>query len=178
MLWSSISLALEDCGLLKLVAAYSRQVCYEGFWGLKRGSVLRGRKDFGRFASQKDVDAVIIALPIPVQPSIIKRCLLAGKHALSDKSIAPGLKQVQELLDWYAAIFQPEAAWAVAEKFRFMEAYKYEREVVEKMGRMLAFSVFAGNYKPNGVKSPPTKAVSSLTVVFSKLPPSHPTNLQ
>ncbi|RPB29875.1 hypothetical protein L211DRAFT_48033 [Terfezia boudieri ATCC MYA-4762] len=92
--------------------------------------------DFGRFASQKDVDAVIIALPIPVQPSIIKRCLLAGKHALSDKSIAPGLKQVQELLDW------------------FMEAYKYEREVVEKMGRMLAFSVFAGNYETEWRKVP------------------------
>ena len=95
------------------------------------------------------------SLPILVQPSIIKRCLLAGKHVLSEKPIAPDLKQAQELLDWYVATFpQPEGkpVWAVAENFRFMEAYKYGREIVEKMGRVLTFSVFAGNYVAQGGK--------------------------
>lgn len=147
------------------------------------------------------------SLPILVQPSIIKRCLFAGKHVLSEKPIAPDLKQAQELLDWYAATFpqsEGKPVWAVAENFRFMEAYKYGREAVEKMGRVLTFSVFAGNYvvqggkyygnphpktlgpltdayvlqKPNGVKSPPTKVVSSLTVVSTKLPAFSPSFLQ
>lgn len=159
------------------------------------------------YQSLWSVRLIACSLPILVQPPIIKKCLLAGKHVLSEKPIAPDLKQAQELLDWYAATF-PQAkgkpVWAVAENFRFKEAYRYGREVIEKMGRVLTFSAFAGNYvaqggkyygnphpkafgpltdtyliqKPNGVKSPPTKVVTFLTVVSTKLPAFSPSFLQ
>ncbi|RMZ76337.1 hypothetical protein DV738_g5002, partial [Chaetothyriales sp. CBS 135597] len=39
--------------------------------------------------ARADISAVTIALPITVQPAVIRRCLAAGKHVLSEKPIAP-----------------------------------------------------------------------------------------
>jgi len=154
---------VEACELVKLVAVYSRsRASVENVFGDVTGKgVDLYSDDSGKgsnledLLARKDIQAVIIALPILVQPEIIKKCLLAGKHVLSEKPIAPDLKSAQELLDWYARTFpegKPQPVWAVAENFRFMEAYIYARKTIEKMGRLLTFSVNAGNYVPLGGK--------------------------
>ena len=48
--------------------------------------------------ARKDTDAVIIALPIPVQPEAIKKAIRAEKHVLSENSIAKGVETAVELL--------------------------------------------------------------------------------
>jgi len=45
--------------------------------------------DLDIILNNKDVDAVIICLPIDVQPDIISRALQAGKHILSEKPVSP-----------------------------------------------------------------------------------------
>ncbi|KAF8469218.1 hypothetical protein BDZ91DRAFT_721929 [Kalaharituber pfeilii] len=110
-------------------------------------------KQLDDLLARRDLDAVLIALPILVQPQIIKKCLHAGKHVLSEKPIAPDLKSAQELLDWYAANFpEGKPVWGVAENFRFMEAWVYGRKVIEGLGRILTFSVQTGGMTRPGTK--------------------------
>jgi predicted dehydrogenase len=53
----------------------------------------------GDLLQRQDIKAVIIVLPIPVQPDIIRRCFVAGKHVLSEKPIAKDVSTARLLLE-------------------------------------------------------------------------------
>jgi predicted dehydrogenase len=92
---------------------------------------------------------VILALPITKQPEYIEAALAAGKHVLSEKPIAGDVKRAEHLIRYYRSDkVKGGATWAVAENFRFLESFEYGRQEVEKLGRILGFSVkMFGNVK-------------------------------
>jgi predicted dehydrogenase len=66
-----------------------------------------------------EVDAVLISLPIDLQPALVKQALAAGKAVLSEKPMAPSVAEGRKLVK-AAARF--EAPWLVGENFAFMPA--------------------------------------------------------
>lgn len=68
--------------------------------------------------SRKDIQAVIIILPITTQPAIIVQSLEAGKHVISEKPVAPTVKEGIKLIETYERVYKPKGlVWRVAENF-------------------------------------------------------------
>ncbi|KAJ5041157.1 uncharacterized protein L3040_005708 [Drepanopeziza brunnea f. sp. 'multigermtubi'] len=109
-------------------------------------------KTYGDLLLREDITAVIIALPILAQPEFIEQALIAGKHVLSEKPIAGDIKRAEELIQFYKGErVKHGATWAVAENFRFLDSFKFGREQVEKLGKVLGFRVKqAGKVKMGG----------------------------
>ncbi|GAB1214674.1 hypothetical protein ATERTT37_003838 [Aspergillus terreus] len=92
--------------------------------------------------ARADIAAVVIALPILVQPTFIRQALQAGKHVLSEKPIAKDVATARELIAWHRAHAQPAQVWAVAENFRYMGKFARVAEEVRRAGgRVTTFRV-------------------------------------
>ncbi|CAG9978433.1 unnamed protein product [Clonostachys byssicola] len=103
--------------------------------------------------TRDDVHAVIVALPILVQPAVIKKALLAGKHVLSEKPIAKDLTEAQELISWYEKnIDSSKVTWGIAENFRYLSPFLKTREVIQGLGRPLGFRVRMQTFNEVGGK--------------------------
>ncbi|GAA6050547.1 hypothetical protein JCM3770_005594 [Rhodotorula araucariae] len=92
--------------------------------------------------ARPDIDAVALCLPIPLQPAVIRRCLQAGKHVLSEKPIAPSLDQARQLVAEYERDHAPLGRqWLVAEQFPYAAAWEKARTVVRdgKIGHLVGF---------------------------------------
>lgn len=99
-------------------------------------------KRYSNLLAREDIGAVIIALPILVQPEFIKKALLAGKHVLSEKPIAKDLATAQDLVKWYQAnVDTSTVSWAVAENYRYFRKFLYTAEQVQKLGAVKNFRV-------------------------------------
>ncbi|KAJ5800261.1 uncharacterized protein N7518_002329 [Penicillium psychrosexuale] len=99
-------------------------------------------KSYTDLLARSDIGAVIIALPILVQPEFIRKSLLAGKHVLSEKPIAKDIATAQELLNWYKSnIDTSKVFWAVAENFRYITKFLFAAEQVQKLGKVQNFRV-------------------------------------
>lgn len=83
---------------------------------------------------RSDVDAVIIVLPILVQPSIVRQCLAAGKHVLCEKPIAKDVKTARSLIEDYNRLYAGKGLiFSIAEQFRFMREFELGRKwIVEE----------------------------------------------
>lgn len=76
-----------------------------------------------------DIQAVVIVLPILVQPDIIRRCLAAGKHVLSEKPLAKDVKTARSLIEDYKSHYADKGlVFSVAEQFRFMSEFEFGRK--------------------------------------------------
>ncbi|RHZ44870.1 uncharacterized protein CDV56_100796 [Aspergillus thermomutatus] len=103
-------------------------------------------KGYADLLAREDIAAVVIALPILVQPDFIRKALTAGKHVLSEKPIAKDIATARDLLQWYrATIDTSKTLWAVAENFRYMTKFLRAAEEVQKLGRVKNFRVNAHN---------------------------------
>ncbi|KAJ5558570.1 hypothetical protein N7535_008786 [Penicillium sp. DV-2018c] len=99
-------------------------------------------KSYDDILARSDIGAVIIALPILVQPEFIRKALLAGKHVLSEKPIAKDVATAQELLQWYKSNIDPSKVfWAVGENFRYLTKFVFAAEQVQKLGKVKNFRV-------------------------------------
>ncbi|KAK2753177.1 hypothetical protein FQN54_008003 [Arachnomyces sp. PD_36] len=99
-------------------------------------------KGYDDLLARQDVVAVVIALPILVQPEFIRKALSAGKHVISEKPIAKDIATAQELLQWYHSnVDTKKVLWAVAENFRFYNSFTFAAEQVKKLGRIQNFRV-------------------------------------
>ncbi|KAL2222062.1 hypothetical protein M432DRAFT_601348 [Thermoascus aurantiacus ATCC 26904] len=100
-------------------------------------------KGYADLLARDDISAVIIALPIPVQPEFIRKALSAGKHVLSEKPIAKDLATAQELVQWYRTnIDTGKVFWGVAENYRYFTQLLYAAEQIQKLGRVKNFRVY------------------------------------
>ncbi|KAK7409323.1 hypothetical protein QQX98_008502 [Neonectria punicea] len=98
--------------------------------------------DYASLLLRKDIDAVIIALPIVSQPEFIQAALAAGKHVLSEKPIASGVKAGKELIDYYRGISaEKKVTFSVAENFRFTPSFLYAAVEARKLGKPTHFVV-------------------------------------
>jgi len=78
---------------------------------------------------REDIKAVVVVLPIPVQPDIIRRCFAAGKHVLSEKPIAKDVHAARLLIEDYRQKYAPKGLiFSVAEQFRYIGAYELARK--------------------------------------------------
>ncbi|KAI9831313.1 MAG: hypothetical protein M1819_005087 [Sarea resinae] len=146
--------AIEACPLLSLKAIYSRT--HSSAQKLAADAAASSDiaiysddvedqdagKTYRDLLGRSDIQAVTIALPIPLQPPYIRAALAAGKHVLSEKPIAPTLSDAHSLLAFYHSAACPEhATWSVAENFRFLDSFLWGAEKVREMGRVLGFRV-------------------------------------
>jgi predicted dehydrogenase len=65
-----------------------------------------------------EVDAVIVSLPIDLQPPVVRAALSVGKPVLSEKPIAPSTAVARELVKLARRHGTP---WLVAENYAFLE---------------------------------------------------------
>ncbi|KAJ5611788.1 hypothetical protein N7528_008893 [Penicillium herquei] len=99
-------------------------------------------KNYTDLLARDDIQAVIIGLPILIQPDFIKQALLAGKHVLSEKPIAKDVATARELMEWYHAhIDTNKVIWAVGENFRYLTKFFFAAEQVRQMGAVKNFRV-------------------------------------
>ncbi|KAL8790967.1 MAG: hypothetical protein Q9195_006112 [Heterodermia aff. obscurata] len=111
--------------------------------------------------NRDDVQNVIIALPIVVQPEYIRKALQAGKHVLSEKPIAKDLGTARELLDWYHdGGNKLGGTWSVAENFRFLDSFLYAAQRISSLGRVLSFNVRIATFKTDPPETPWRKTPS------------------
>ncbi|KFZ09203.1 hypothetical protein V502_08867 [Pseudogymnoascus sp. VKM F-4520 (FW-2644)] len=111
-------------------------------------------KDYAALLARSDITAVIIALPINVQPVYIEAALAAGKHVLSEKPIANDIEAAEKLIHFYTALKEKgsKATWGVAENFRFLEPLKFARQQIEKLGGVVGFRIKVFQHVKAGTK--------------------------
>lgn len=119
-------LGLRD--LFEIVAVYSRTLEAAAALAGRIGAGVAAYTDLPSLLARPDLEAVDIMLPIPVQASFIEAALLAGKHVISEKPIAPDNGTAQQLIALYERC--PDQVWMVAENWRYEEAFERAAQVV------------------------------------------------
>jgi len=85
--------------------------------------------------NRKDVEAVVIAVPILASGDLIRKAIAAKKHVLSEKPIAQDIAVARNLLEYYRHHHQKlssseEVLWAVGENFRFWNSVNRAAEIL------------------------------------------------
>lgn len=141
--------AVEACGDLCLKAIYSRSMkSADALASLSTGSIdvyydspSRPNHSLEDLLSREDIKAVIICLPIMVQPDVIKKAMQAGKHVLSEKPIGPDMRTSRGLIAAHGSMPTP-TLWGVGENVRFLEAVSHGcRKLKETGGDVVTFSL-------------------------------------
>ncbi|KAF8153375.1 hypothetical protein B0H34DRAFT_800584 [Crassisporium funariophilum] len=99
--------------------------------------------------ARSDITAVIVVLPITLQPSIILKALAAGKHVLSEKPVAPDVKQGLELISEYNRVYKNKGLiWRIAENFEAEPGYRAAGAAIQagKIGNVIFFKTVVVNY--------------------------------
>ncbi|KAJ4290420.1 hypothetical protein N0V90_010636 [Kalmusia sp. IMI 367209] len=147
--------AIRATSSLALKAIYSRslasaQSLADGTEGVDVYSEDQEGKGYEALLKRDDIVAVVIALPILVQPDYIKKALSAGKHVLAEKPIAKDVATANDLISWYKSNISGPT-FSIAENFRFLESFDYATSQVKSLGRLLGFRVRVQNFvKPGG----------------------------
>ncbi|RJE25003.1 hypothetical protein PHISCL_02654 [Aspergillus sclerotialis] len=89
--------------------------------------------------ARQDIKAVVIALPILVQPDVVRKCLVLGKHVLCEKPIAKNIQSGLDLVTEYERDYRPKGLiFSIAEQARFDLALTRAKELVAsgKIGKL------------------------------------------
>lgn len=155
------SIAALDSGVAELKAIYSRseksasdlaQAAQEILSLAQRPAIYYdgdSATNLDALLARADVHAVIIALPITVQPSIVRKCLAAGKHVLSEKPVAPDVASGIELIREVDATYKPKGlVWRVAENWEFEAGYHVAAKAIRegKIGKVNSFNARVVGY--------------------------------
>lgn len=155
------AIAALDSGVAELRAIYSRseksaselaQAAQEQLHLGHRPSVYydgESATNLDALLARADIDAVIIVLPITVQPSIVLKSLAAGKHVLSEKPVAPDVASGIELIREYDAIYKPKGLiWRVAENYELEPGYHAAAQAIRdgKIGKVNSFNARVVGY--------------------------------
>ncbi|KZT63512.1 NAD(P)-binding protein [Daedalea quercina L-15889] len=105
--------------------------------------------------ARPDIQAVIVVLPITAQPNIIRKALLAGKHVLSEKPVAPDVASGLELIKDYEADYKPKGLiWRVAENWETETSYQEAAKAIRdgKIGKVSFYNARVVNYMDTSSK--------------------------
>ncbi|EMC98052.1 hypothetical protein BAUCODRAFT_22896 [Baudoinia panamericana UAMH 10762] len=147
--------AVQACEHLELKAIYSRSL--KSAKGVSEGLANvdlysdDSERSYKELLSRDDVQSVIIALPIPVQPDFIKQALSAGKHVFAEKPLAKDVASGLELLKWYHdnidtkkvtfADFLTHGSSGVAEQWRYYNSFLFGAEKARSFGKVIGCRV-------------------------------------
>jgi len=126
----------------EVVAIYSRSQANAAALARTLPGKVEAYSDLGAVLARADVDAVDIVLPIAVQPAVIEAALRAGKHAISEKPVAPDVATGQRLLQAAAELTRASGkVWMVAENYRYEDAFRLAGGCVREgqIGRPVQF---------------------------------------
>ncbi|KAJ7195724.1 hypothetical protein C8J57DRAFT_1421447 [Mycena rebaudengoi] len=99
--------------------------------------------------ARADITAVIVVLPITLQPSIILKALAAGKHVLSEKPVAPDVAGGLSLIKTYNETYkQNNLVWRVAENFEAEPGFRAAGAAIAagKIGKVNFFKAVVVNH--------------------------------
>lgn len=99
--------------------------------------------------ARSDIAAVIVVLPITLQPSIVLKALAAGKHVLSEKPVAPDVAGGLKLIAEYNSVYKPKGlVWRVAENYEVEPAHLAAAKIIKsgKIGKINSYNVRVVNY--------------------------------
>ena len=98
--------------------------------------------------ARTDITAVIVVLPISLQPTIIMQALAAGKHVLSEKPVAPDVAGGIALLNEYNEKYKKNLVWRVAENFEAEPGFRAAHGAIAagKIGKVNFFKAVAVSY--------------------------------
>ncbi len=118
--------------------------------GLKHKLDVYNEEDEGRsldsLLARPDIEAVIVVLPITLQPDIVRKALAAGKHVLSEKPVAPDVASGRALIEEYEAKYKPQGlVWRVAENFETEPGFQAAQRIVHggKLGTIKYYNARA-----------------------------------
>lgn len=119
---------------LNCVAVWSRT--YENAANLADKLGATPCTDMTQILNSPNIDAVIMAMPIDVQPEYVLKALQAGKHVLSEKPIAVNIQQAKTLIETYEQHFAPRnLVWNVAGQFRYDPAIRTASQALLDIGK-------------------------------------------
>ncbi len=110
-----------------------------GVWSRKFESAFKLASTFNDAKSYTDLDellklpeleAIIMALPLDVQPEYVLKCLDSNKHVLSEKPVAPTIAEGTRLLDTYKEKYA-HLKWSVAENFRYEPGIQRVADIIQ-----------------------------------------------
>ena len=124
--------------------------------------------------ARTDIAAVVIALPITLQPTIVRKALAAGKHVLSEKPVAPDVAGGITLINDYNTKYKSKGLiWRVAENYEVEPAYQAAAKVIKdgKIGKVAFFNARVVNYieKSNKYYNTPWRTIPDVSpTMFAK----------
>lgn len=91
--------------------------------------------DVEQIFKSPNVDAVITAMPIDVQPEYVLKAMTFGKHVYSEKPLAATMHQAKKLIETYETHFASRnIAWHVAGHSRYDPALRTTKEALVDIG--------------------------------------------
>lgn len=135
-------LKLEQEGLVSFDA-----VCARSDASIARARAILGRPDLKAYTqphellADRDIDLIVIALPIPAAAAAIRAALVSGKAVISEKPCAASVQEAISLLDFHAAL-EDRPFWSVNENYRC-------KPLVEKVSELLRDGVIGQIYDIN-----------------------------
>jgi predicted dehydrogenase len=135
-------LKLEQENLVRFDA-----VCARSEASIARARALLGRPDLRGYnephelLADRDIDLVVIALPIPAAAAAIRAALASGKAVISEKPCAASVQEAISLLDFHATLTQ-QPFWSVNENYRC-------KPLVAKVSELLRDGVIGQIYDLN-----------------------------
>ncbi|RDB17252.1 putative oxidoreductase C26H5.09c [Hypsizygus marmoreus] len=131
--------------------------------------------DLDALLARSDIAAVIVALPITLQPSFVLKALAAGKHVLSEKPVAPDVAQGLELIKTYNSQYKSKGlVWRIAENFEAEPGFRAAAAAIAegKIGRVIFFRTVVYNYIDEDSKwyKTPWRTVPDVRQSFSSIP--------
>jgi len=100
--------------------------------------VKQGYEDYRKMLDNKDIDAILVAVPFSMHTKIAVNALDAGKHVYCEKTMAKGYKGIQELVNkvnYSKKIFQ------VGHQYHSSRLYTHVVDLIKsgKIGNITAF---------------------------------------
>jgi predicted dehydrogenase len=79
-------------------------------------AVQHGDEGLEAVLQNKEIQGVMMVLPITSQPDLILKALAAGKHVISEKPVGKDIETAKKLIEEYEKTYKPKGLiWRVAE---------------------------------------------------------------
>lgn len=89
--------------------------------------------DIEALLANESIEAVDVALPVPMQPAVVSQALASGKHVISEKPIASTVAEAQALIARSRRF--GDRVWMVGENWRYEEAFQVAAQAI-RAGRI------------------------------------------